>query len=67
MVETIKNIIPAARVSFNLIVIHRPLTFEEIKALNTIDIEISDPMVDYVGFLLEAEYTYFYQAVHSCV
>lgn len=66
MVETVKQTLPDAVVSATYFKIGRWVNPTELSALNREGIEVSAPIVDYVGFMLEAEYTYYFQGVHSC-
>lgn len=67
MVEIVKQAIPDAVVTAVKLVLGRQLMGKELRLLNDAGIEVSAPQVDYAGFMLEAEYTYYFQAVRSCV
>lgn len=67
MVDILKQSLPDATVSATSFVMGRSLTVAELRKLIAAGIEVSAPIVNYVGMLLETEYTYYFQAVHSCV
>ena len=67
MVAILENLLPDAVVSATQFVIGRRLTAKELISLVSNGIEVSDPKTEYVGMMLEAEYTYYFQAVRSCV